>query len=160
MKRISLLILLLALISGSPAVAKNLQALFAYKTFYSPENGPYIETYLSVNAQSVVYSKTASGKYQGSIEIKVTYRSATEVVHSDNYNRLSPEVDDSLNVKFSFLDQQRVQLPNGQYKMKLVITDKNVPDKPYNVTQMISIEYFNNIAAVSDIQFLDYYSKS
>jgi len=160
MKRISLLILLSVFISGSPAIAKNLQALFAFKTFYSPENGPYIETYLSVNAKSVVYIKNTNGKFQGAIAIKVTYSSSTEVVHTDNYNLLSPEVDDTSNVKFNFLDLQRVQLPNGQYKMELVITDKNIPDKPYNVTQMISIEYFNNIAAVSDIQFLDSYSKS
>ncbi|MBK8874759.1 MAG: hypothetical protein IPN13_12895 [Bacteroidetes bacterium] len=63
MKRI---LVLAALISLNLTVgnAKNLQALFSFKTFYSPENGPYIETYLSVNGKSVVYGKNANGCFR------------------------------------------------------------------------------------------------
>ncbi|MBL0343093.1 MAG: GWxTD domain-containing protein [Bacteroidetes bacterium] len=160
MKRIYYLLILLALSCPVKISAKNLQALFSFKTFYSPENGPFVETYLSVNAKSVVYSKNVSGKFQGTIHINVKYSDEVGVKHTDNYNLLSPEVDDTAKIKFSFLDQQRIQLPNGKYKLEMTITDKNVPDKPYTVTQLFGLEYFNNIAAVSDIQFLDSYTKS
>jgi GWxTD domain-containing protein len=159
MKRI---LLLAALISLNLTVgsAKNLQALFSFKTFYSPENGPYIETYLSVNGKSVSYSKNANGMFQGAIEITATYKDADGIRHSDKYNLLSPEVKDTGNLDFSFLDQQRVQLPNGNYVLELVIRDKNTPEKPYNVTQPIKIEYYNNIVAISDIEFLESYTKT
>ncbi|HMT30729.1 MAG TPA: GWxTD domain-containing protein [Bacteroidia bacterium] len=160
MKRIQIILLISLMCCSLQSQAKNLQALFSYKTFYSPESGPYIETYLSVNARSVVYSKNASGKFQGSIEISVVYKNAAGTSHTDKYNLLSPEVADTSNIKFSFLDQQRVQLPNGKYVLEMTITDKNVPEKPYKVNQPIDIEYFNNIAAVSDIQFLDSYTKA
>ncbi|MBL7916218.1 MAG: GWxTD domain-containing protein [Bacteroidia bacterium] len=159
MKRI---LLLAALISLNLTIgsAKNLQALFSFKTFYSPENGPYIETYLSVNGKSVVYSKNANGMYQGAIEITATYKDAEGIRHSDKYNLLSPEVKDTNNLDFSFLDQQRVQLPNGKYVLELVIRDKNIPEKPYNVTQPVKIEYYNNIVAISDIELLESYTKT
>lgn len=159
MKRILILaaIISLHLTIGN---AKSLQALFSYKTFYSPENGPYIETYLSVNGQSVVYSKNANGMFQGAIEITAIYKDADGVRHSDKYNLLSPEVKDTGNLQFSFLDQQRVQLPNGKYVLEMSIRDKNVTEKPYNVKQPVNIEYYNNIVAVSDIGLIESYSKT
>ncbi len=160
MKRHPYLLVVLLLITFAPADAKNFQALFSYKTFYSPESGPFIETYLSVNAGSVMYSLTKNGTYQGTLQIEVKYSNASGIKHSDKYNLLSPEVKDTANIKFSFLDQQRIQLPNGEYKLEMTITDKNLPDKPYNLSQMVKLEYYNNIAAVSDIEFLDSFSKS
>ena len=160
MKRLTTLLLLFPLLSLT-VQAQNLQAMFSYKTFYSPENGPYIETYLSVNANSVKYTKNASVKYQGTIQIGLIFTDASGIAkHSDKYNLLSPEVTDTNNIQFNFLDQQRIQLPNGKYKIDLSIVDKNVPEKPYQTSDMVALEYYGNIAAVSDIQFVDSYSPS
>lgn len=154
------LLTLLTLLLSFSAQAQNLQALFSYKTYYSPENGPYVETYLSVNARSVVFAGNASGKLQGAIEVSFVYSDASGVKHSDKYNLLSPEVADTSNINFSFLDQQRVQLPNGTYKLELTITDKNVPEKPYRISQNFKLEYYNNILAISDVQLIDSYKKT
>ena len=154
------LIILFFLALSSNLQAQNLQALLSYKTYYSPENGPYLETYLSVNARSVVFEKNKAGKLQGAIEVSFVYSDASGIKHSDKYNLLSPEVSDTSQIQFSFLDQQRVQLPNGTYKMELTITDKNVPEKPYRISQNFKLEYYNNILAVSDIQLIDSYTKT
>ncbi len=154
------LIILFSIFLSTSVQAQNLQALFAYKTYYSPESGPYIETYLSVNARSVVFSKNTSGKLQGAIEVSFVYNDASGIKHNDKYNLLSPEVSDTSEIQFSFVDQQRVQLPNGTYKMELTITDKNVPEKPYRISQNFKLEYYNNILTVSDIQLVDSYKRT
>jgi GWxTD domain-containing protein len=156
------LIIVLFFCSGflSVSTAKNLQSLFSYKTFYSPENGPYFETYLSVKGNSVNYSKNANGKFQGSIEITLRVSDATGIKYTDKYNLLSPEVADTSNLQFSFIDQQRIPMANGKYKVEMAIHDRSNADKSFNVSQMVSLEYYNNIAAVSDIQFVDSYSKT
>ena len=154
------LIILFSILLSTSVQAQNLQALFAYKTYYSPESGPYIETYLSVNARSVVFSKNTSGKLQGAIEVSFVYSDASGIKHNDKYNLLSPEVSDTSEIQFSFVDQQRVQLPNGTYKMELTITDKNVPEKPYRISQNFKLEYYNNILTVSDIQLVDSYKRT
>jgi GWxTD domain-containing protein len=158
----SILMLLLTCFIGMQAVAqpKNLQALFSYKTFYSPENGPYIETYLSVNSETVKYVKNSNGKYQGAIEIGISFSDASGIKYTDKYNLLSPEVDDTTKIQFSFLDQQRIPLAHGQYKLDLTITDKNASQKSYAISEAVTIQYYNNILAVSDIQFIDSYNKS
>ena len=125
MKKIILVLFVLGFVFHVQAEQRNLQALFSYKTFYSPDKGPYIETYLSVNAQSVQYKKNAHNKFQGSIEIQITFSNETGVKYANKYNLLRPEVDDTSNIQFNFLDQQRVQLPNGKYDIGLSITDKN-----------------------------------
>jgi GWxTD domain-containing protein len=153
------------ILTGLTAVTTNSlsqQALFSYKTFWSPDQGPYVETYLSVNASTVKYSKTSSGKFQGSIQIQSVFTdNSGQVRHQDRYNLLSPEFDDANNVQYYFLDQQRVQLPNGSYKLELSITDNNNPDaKTHKLSEVIKIEYYHNIAKVSDIQLVESYSKS
>ncbi len=160
MKQLTLLLCACTLFLSAGAQQKSLQALFSYKTFYSPENGPYIETYLSVNSNTVKYTKNAQGNYQGAIEIGIRFSDAGGVKYTDKYNLLSPEVTDTSNIQFNFLDQQRIPLANGKYKLELSITDKNAGTSPHTVNDMVTIEFYNNIAAVSDIQFLESYSKS
>ena len=67
MKKITLSIILSLLII--PAVAA-LQVQLSYCTFYSPATGSYVEMYLSVVADDIVYLKSDKGFYG---ELDVTY---------------------------------------------------------------------------------------
>jgi GWxTD domain-containing protein len=160
MKKVIYLLTITLLAGTSFTQAQALKALFSYKTFYAPQNGPYIETYLAVNANSVIYKKNESGKFQGSIEIAVKYSDKDKVFHTDKYNLLSPEVEDTNHINFNFLDQQRVQLPNGTYKLEMVIRDRNADGKPYNLNQNISLEFYDHIISFSDIELVDKYTKN
>ncbi|MFZ9942736.1 MAG: GWxTD domain-containing protein [Bacteroidia bacterium] len=158
MKRIHFLAFML-LSTCATSFGQGLQAVFTHRTFYSPEQGPYVETYLSVNGGSVMYVPIATGKFQASIEIMSTIKNETgNVVHNDRYNLLSPEVADTNNTDFNFLDQQRIQLPNGNYQLELKVTDKNRGAKSATINDRIKIEYYDNILAISDIQLVDQFS--
>lgn len=157
-----ILLLVLAFLSGLSLSAKNLKAMLAYKTFYSAESGPYIETYLSVAGNTVEFTKNASGKFQGAIEVTLVFKSEGTIKHADKYNLLSPETDKPENVDFNFLDQQRIQLPNGKYSLEISIADKNaaVEQKPFKTAQAFTVEYYPNIIGISDIELVDSFKKS
>ena len=159
MKRILLLIAVFGL-TLSIAQSKNLTARFAYATFFAPEKGPYIETYLSVAGNSVNYVPVKEGITQAAIEVSVVFKQAEEIKYFDKYNLLSPEATGNTTSLFNFLDQQRIPLPNGTYLMELSIRDKNSDAKPYLLSQSIKIEYYPNIVSISDIGFLENYEKA
>ena len=56
----------------------------------------------------------------------------------DKYELLSPELLDSNQVDFHFIDQQRIALPEGDYTLTLNIVDLNSGDEPYTHQQEIS----------------------
>jgi len=160
MKKLLPLVIAL-LIASNFSSAKNLGALFTSKNFYSPELGSYIEAYLSVNGRTVEFKQGENGKYSGSIQISYTISSEGGVVYHDKYNLLSQEVDDKSNVNFIFLDQKRIKLANGEYNLQLIIKDNNDSlAKPYSVNQTISLAFYNNIAAISDIELIESHSRS
>lgn len=159
MQKTTCYLAILMLIVSHSTSAKNPKAILSYRTFYS-ENGPYIETYLSVSGQSVNYVKNAAGKYQAKIEISLAFKQNNEIKHADKYNLLSPELTDTLQTSFNFLDQQRIQLNNGNYEFEFSIADKNSDSKAFKSVQQVSVEYYPNIVSVSDIELVDSYKKT
>jgi len=138
--------------------AQQLAANFDYSTF----NGetPYLETYISVNASTIVFSKQKNGKYQGKIGIiiKLTDNDGATKFF-DKYELLSPELLDSNKVDFHFIDQQRIALPEGNYTLKLSIVDANSDDDPYTHQQEISF-WSAKETAFSSIQFVESYQQN
>ena len=57
------------LLAGQNIYAKKLDSFLTYTTFYSPESGPYIETYLTVVGSSVKLVRNENNKYQGTVEV-------------------------------------------------------------------------------------------
>jgi len=140
--------------------AKKLQADLSYSSFYSPEHGPYFETYLSVNGKSVYFIKNKNGKYQATIEITMLFKQNDSIRDFKKYNLNSPEAEDSLNINFNFIDQQRFTLPNGNYSYQLIIADKNSSLPSYNINQDIFIDYPQNSINISGIELIESYKKT
>ncbi len=158
MKKAVLVSLALLLSITHAMYGKNLQARLSYCTFYSPGNGPYIETYLTVEGHSAHFKETQKGIYQSSIEATLVFRDGDSIRYFDKFNLLSPETVDTLNSVNNFTDLHRVSLSNGNYQMELIIKDKNNSEaKPYIVKQPITISYFNNVIAISDIELVSNY---
>ena len=149
---------LVILLSTLGVHGKNLQAQFAYCSFYSPEKGPYLETYLTIDGHSACFKETQPGIYQSSIEATLVFRSGDSIRYFDKFNLLSPETVDTLQSVSDFTDLHRVSLPNGTYRMELIIRDKFSPEsKPYIVKQDITLAYYNNVIAISDIELISSY---
>lgn len=140
-------------------VPKPLQAVLSYSTFYSPVDGPYIETYLSIAGYSVSYVKKEDGKYLGSVQVIIIFRDKEKIVNFDKYV-VSPETDDTSNIINNFTDQQRYALAEGNYEIEIQISDLNSKAKPYIYKENLELSYPKNNINISGIELVDSYKAS
>ncbi len=161
MKKLLTILLLLYIGSMQPMEAKSLLARFSYATFFAPEKGPYVETYLSIDGHSVHYQPINQGQYQASIEASILLKQGDSLRYFDKFNLLGPETPDTLHAAKDFTDLHRISVPNGSYTMELTIRDKNNPEaKPYTARQNVVINYYPNVISVSDIELILSYKPS
>ena len=161
MKKSTLVLICSCLLSMYSLEAKNLQANLSYATFLAPQNGPYIETYLTVDGHSVQYKKNGEALYQASIEASILFLQGDSIRYFDKFNLLSPQTADTLSAVSNFTDLHRISLPNGTYTMELKIKDNNAPGtKPYMVRQNVIVNYYTNVISISDIELINSYSVS
>lgn len=162
MKRLILVVfsLFMVLNSYSENLDKNVQVVFSHAVFQMSGNKPFVETYLMVNGASVVFRKTASGKFQGQIEVILTVSQGNKITFADKYNLLSPETDDSLKISFNFIDQQRIPLSAGNYELGVRIRDLNSTAVPIEASEKLAIQFPKDSISISDIQLIESYSKT
>ena len=161
MKKLVILLITIMLIApGNTAQAKNILAYLSYTTFNSPAEGPYIETYLSILGESIVYLQKEDGKFQGAVEVTIIFKQGEEIIDFDKYEIFSPVVDDTSKVAFSFIDQQRYLLNNGQYQMEITIADKNGDDEPFVTNEPLMINYPSDRISFSEIQLIESYHET
>jgi GWxTD domain-containing protein len=142
------------------AHSKDLNANFSYTVFYSPDLGPYVETYLSVAGNSVNFVKNDNDKYQASVEVLILFMKESEVKNYDKYQLFSPELQDTSQVLFSFLDQQRYTLPAGTYDFEIQIRDINSSVSPFISLQPLEIDAPDDAVFLSGIQLIDSYDQT
>ena len=140
--------------------AKRLAASLVYAHFFSPAQGPFLETYLSVYGKSVNFIKNINNKFQATIEVTMIFKQNKIVKDFKKYNLLSTEVEDTLNLNFNFLDQQRFVLPNGIYDFEFSISDKNSIDAPFTTNNQIIIDFPEDKINLAGIEFIESYKKS
>ena len=155
-----LVTIILTILFSSTAFAGNLKAYFTYCTFNSPDNGPYIETYLSVIGNSSVFTKNESNNFQSTIEVTLVFKQGEDIKKFKKYNLLSPEITDSLAEKSNFMDQQRISLPNGNYEFEISIKDLNSTEAAFKSTQILTIDYPKDSLNISDIEFVESLTKT
>ena len=119
--------------------AQQIDARFDIAHFQS-ENTPYIETYLSVNGNGVSYLCKSNSTFQAQLDVVVEFVQDNNVIKVDKYNLSSPEIKDTSLIDFVFLDQQRYQLSEGDYTLRLNITDINKTEVEINHEQAIKIK--------------------
>jgi GWxTD domain-containing protein len=154
------LLLVCFLVVGQQIFAKKLDSYMSYTTFYSPESGPYIETYLSVDGNTVEFVLNENNKYQASIQVLLLFKNGEEIVNYDKYELLSPEYDDTLSVNFSFQYQQRYSLENGNYEFEIQIWDVNSEEAPFINVQPLAMSFPEDEIVLSGIQLVDSYQKT
>ena len=160
MKKLSLLLFTLLLtLAGTSAEARNLWAFLTYATFNSPD-GPYIETYLSVAENSVIYVKKDNWKFQASVNILMTFKKDNEIKAFKKYELLSAEVDDTAKRSMYFVDQQRIAIPNGSYDFEIQLSDKNKTTAAVPYNQNISIDFPADKPSFSGVELVKSYTKS
>lgn len=149
------LILLCWLACLNPAWATKLQATFDYCKFYSPNHGPYIETYLSINGNSLNYVKKESGLYQAELEVTLLFLKGDSISKFKKYLVQSPAVKDTSLAKPIFIDQQRIPLENGLYTLEIQLHDQNSDEEKFKAMQEVDLFFSGEFLEISDIQLYD-----
>ncbi len=160
MKNISrILIMLLLLFAATQTDARNLWAFLTYATFNSPD-GPFIETYLAVDASTVTFVKNENGKFQATVNVLMTFKDNNEIKAFRKYELSSNEIDDTTQVNFHFLDQQRIPIANGTYDFEIQLSDKsrNIPATPHS--QQVTIDFPADKPSFSGIETVKSFTKS
>jgi GWxTD domain-containing protein len=161
MKKIMLLpVLTLFLFTVTLAQKANLRAYFSYATFSIPGQGSFIETYLAVEGNSVVYKVSDDGSFRSTIEITMMFRQQDTIRDFAKYELKSPAVQDTSSVNFGFIDQQRFLLPDGEYELEILIADLNSKQPGFKSLERIELFYPNNRINISGIQLLEKFEKS
>lgn len=155
MKKFYFLLFMLAVLTAFSTEAKNIRAYLNYVIFKSPANGPYIETYLSVSGESVMYKLNENDLYQAAIEITLIFKNGEKIQDFDKYILFSPEVSDTLNTGFNFLDQQRYFIPEGEYNLEIIISDRNAKFKPFTAIQPVTIWFDKDNPNFSGIELIE-----
>ena len=155
MKKMSLLILVFFF--SLFGYSSNIESFLQYSIFYTDKGEPYLETYLTINSQSIKLRDNGNNTFQGKLSINILVESNDSIVFNDKYLLSSP-LQDSNNESILFIDQQRIKLKEGNYKLVINIEDINS-----NLDKLISkdftIEIFDD-NYLSDIQFVDKYNTS
>ena len=158
MKRL-LYIILFTVIIVNTGMAEGLRAYFSYATFNMPGEKAYIETYLSVDGNSVQYVKDTHNKWYGSLEIDVIFSIGDSIVNFNKYSLKSPELADTSLSPLNFLDVQRYSMKPGVYNMKLKIKDINSKEPPFESQTQVTLGFPANKMSISDIELVADFKK-
>lgn len=157
-KRSSLI--LLFLVFTQLLGAQQIQALFSHGTFLMGGKTPYVETYLMVRGSTVQFMQNENGKFQGKVEVTLTASQGEELRYADKYLLFSQEAEDSVNVGFNFIDQQRIPLPQGNYTLNLSVKDASTDVAPLEAQSELNIAIPRDSVWISNIQFIESYTQT
>lgn len=158
MKKATLLIF--AILFANFTFAKELTANLTSASFGTPDHTTFVETYLSFIGNSVRYVKNANGKYQASIDIRMSIMKDDSLKDFRKYVLNSPEIDDTLKAP-NFLDLQRFTLPIGFYSLTVTMFDVNrVPERVVTNMRSIMIDIDPDSVGLSHIEMIESYTKS
>ncbi len=157
MKKKYHLVLLISLIINS-LLGQNVKAYLNYAVFNTPDNQPYVETYMNVNGSSLHYQPVADGQWQGQINVQVIFSLNDSIVDFAKYSLKSPLVADTLN-RTNLLDVQRYALPQGIYNMHLSLVDNGSPVDTISSLAEIVVDFPLHEMEFSDIELLQDFQK-
>ncbi len=159
MKKIFLLFSLSLLLSFT-TFAGEVKGFFNYNIFNTPTNQPFLETYLTVAGNSVVFTQLPNGKYQGKVEISIGLYTRDSVYAPRKYFLLSPEIDDT-SKRPNFIDQQRINIAEGAYALEMILSDPNSKDKKkFTVIEKVEVSFPKDKINISDIQLVESFKKT
>lgn len=157
MKKYFLVILLFTALSAQNFAQSNLKAYLAYSSFTTSDQQPFLETYLTVLGNTVIYKKNENGKFQGSVELSIAFIQNDKIINYKKYTLLSDELDSEVKPRTNFIDQQRFALPNGEYLLEFEIADKNAKSTISKFTEKIRIDFPAQQVVLSDIELIESY---
>lgn len=142
--------------------AQSPEVFLDLKGFYSQDEEAYVEAYMTVAGNSVVYIEDEYGQYQSRVELTLLVKQDDEIIDFIKKDLLSPaSTDSSLS---DFIDVHRFVLPdNGTYEFELTAVDMKREEEnqlEYTSKTTYSIDFDRNKLSFSDIVFIGEYNKT
>lgn len=155
-----LFFILIFLLIKISSFAGNIEVSVQLCKFNHPEKGPFVETYISVDGNSVKWTKTNGGKMQSSIQISLLFSKGDSIITYNNYTLQGPEVDSTQVNKPTFFDVKRYFLPSDNYVIELSIKDANDNKNEFTAKQPYQLKFELENPSFSSIEFLRSYNPS
>ena len=140
--------------------AQSLKGFLYTANFNTPNNKPYIETYLSFDANSVQLVQDKNAKYYGQLDIYMEITNNDNLIYNDHYLLKSPYFEDSTRNNLLFIDQHRISIKNGEYLLTIRVKDLNYDDKELVLSENITMDFEQDKLAISDITLIEKYEKT
>jgi GWxTD domain-containing protein len=128
---------------------KALDASLSFARFNGPQ-GAYVEVYLHVSGQTVTTVAQSDSTVQGAVDVLVFFEQGENIIKYDKFRLLSPAGARIVD----FVDLKRYPLPQGDYKLRVEVTDANLPEKTRRYSANLNLEFPEAKLAQSDIQLL------
>ena len=152
-------IIVLFFVVTIPLQSQNIRAYLSYATFNTPDNNPYIETYLTIQNSSIEQIVQDNGNYRGKLNVQIVFRRNDTIMNYGKYELTGPEEIDTLDNELVFLDVHRYALPAGIYDLELMLDDLNDAKDSIVSHTTFKIGFPKDSVSISDIEFLKSYEK-
>ncbi len=140
--------------------AQNVKAYLNYNEFYSPKDGPYIETYVAIEGSSLHWVSTDNQQYNSQVELTVIFKLDSQIIAFAKDIIKSPEVKDSAGMRDIFMHTNRFQLKNGDYDVSIKLDDINDTLDAFFTSTNLSINKATDSVFISSIEVFNHYKKS
>ena len=127
------------------------RVVFAAHNFYHPDEGAYVELYLSFDATSLMHEKVGD-YYQARLEILYLIKKNNKIYKYDKFEVLGPEIQEE-GLYQDFMDVQTLTLKPGTYTLEISVTDANKNAKPVTASQKLVIDLDGKALRFSDMMF-------
>lgn len=118
--------------------------------FYSPEQGYYVETYVSVNAKSLVFNKYKDG-YRGAVQVALIVNTDTSSKIVASYYLNSIIIADTSQRNFEIIDMHRFLIGAGNFSIRLELKDSSLNTSSFEQVIPITIKENVNRSFLSDV---------
>ncbi|MEQ8909565.1 MAG: GWxTD domain-containing protein [Vicingaceae bacterium] len=145
------LLILTLFIFNTLASFSQINLILDYASFYLPQEGPYLEVYVSVNGNSLQYKYIDSLHQQASIELTYLVEAGDSVVSYDKFQMNSPQYVQG-DLVLDMRDLKRIPVPNGDYLFTLIAKDLNSGQRVESSLDLREIHYSDSKLQFSGIQ--------
>ncbi len=132
-------------------LSANINLSLDYASFNIIGAKPYVELYLSVNGNSILYANTEEDFYQASIEVTYLIEKDNKVIAFEKFQINSPKylADD---IKLDLIDLRRIPIDNGEYQLTIIAKDLVSKSESEVQHTLRTIKFPTETISFSDIQ--------
>lgn len=157
MNKLCQLFLLIVIVLSNQSWAQKVQVDFDYATFTDSKTGPYVETYLSFNGDSLHYNLTEDSTLVALMEVTMLFKNADKIKEYRKFKVASAELPDTATIFENVVNKQRVNMPNGIYNFDIIVKDFYGGDTivPFKHKELITVDFPKDVIKLGGIELLD-----